>query len=304
MVRKMAQETFEKFFEKLKGKNKENNFKQTEIGLIPEDWEVVRLGEIFQEVNTRVRDINEVNIPVLSITRYEGLILQEEKFKKRVASKDIRNYKVVRWGEMVYGFPMEEGVIHFLWRFKIGAVSPTYYVWRKVNNKADSKFLDYYLKIPRMIRIYSMLTTKTVHRRKIVSPRDFKEIAIALPPLEEQRKIAKVLDKIQQAIELQDKIIEQAKRLKKSLMQKLFTEGLYGEEQKETEIGLIPKSWEVVRLGEVARVVRGVSWRKTEANKEGKGMPVLTIPNVEKGEINFEFNYFLTKSVSRQKLLN
>jgi len=34
-------------------------------------------------------------------------------------------------------------------------------------------------------------------------------------------------------------------------MQKLFTEGLYGEKQKETEIGLIlPKSWEVVRLGD------------------------------------------------------
>ena len=73
---------------------------------------------------------------------------------------------------------------------------------------------------------------------------------------------------------------------------------------KQTEIGLIPEDWEVVRLGEVAKVVRGVSWRKTEANKEGKGIPVLTIPNVEKGKINFEFNYFLTKSVSRQKLLN
>ena len=73
---------------------------------------------------------------------------------------------------------------------------------------------------------------------------------------------------------------------------------------KQTEIGLIPEDWEVVRLGEVTKVVRGVSWRKTEANKEGKGIPVLTIPNVEKGKINFEFNYFLTKSVSRQKLLN
>jgi len=226
-------------------------FQQIEIESIPEDWEVVRLGEIFEETKVKVKDIGEYNIPILSITRHQGLILQSEKFKKKVASRDISNYKVVRNGDMVYGFPMEEGVIHFLWRFKIGAVSPTYYVWRVKVDKADKvnkRFLDYYLKIPKMIKIYSMLTTKTVHRRKIVSPRDFRQISIPLPPLPEQQKIAKVLDKIQQAIEIQDRIIEQTKKLKKSLMQKLFTEGLYGEEQKETKIGLIPKSWEVVRF--------------------------------------------------------
>jgi len=85
---------------------------------------------------------------------------------------------------------------------------------------------------------------------------EIKEIKIPLPPLSEQQKIAKVLDKIQQAIGLQDRIIELLKNLKKSLMQKLFTEGLYGEEQKETEIGPIPKSWEVVRLGEIVEFSR------------------------------------------------
>ena len=36
----------------------------------------------------------------------------------------------------------------------------------------------------------------------------------------------------------------------------LLTEGLYGEEQKETEIGLIPKSWEVVRLGDYLELIK------------------------------------------------
>ena len=77
-----------------------------------------------------------------------------------------------------------------------------------------------------------------------------REKKIPLPPLEEQQQIATVLSTIQRAIEHQDKIIETTRKLKKSLMHKLFTEGLNGEEQKETEIGRVPKSWDVVRLGE------------------------------------------------------
>jgi type I restriction enzyme S subunit len=78
-----------------------------------------------------------------------------------------------------------------------------------------------------------------------------KNLQVPLPPLPEQKKIATILSKIQQAIEVQEEIIERTKELKKALMAKLFTEGLYGEELKETEIGLMPKSWEVIELRRV-----------------------------------------------------
>lgn len=65
----------------------------------------------------------------------------------------------------------------------------------------------------------------------------------------EQRKIAHVLSTVQKAIEQQDNLIRTTIELKKALMQKLFTEGTRGEPQKETEIGLVPESWDVVELG-------------------------------------------------------
>ena len=61
--------------------------------------------------------------------------------------------------------------------------------------------------------------------------------------------IAAILSKIQQAIEVQEKIIERTKELKKTLMAKLFTEGLHVEELKETDIGQMPRGWEVVTIG-------------------------------------------------------
>ena len=240
-----------------------DGFQMTELGPLPKEWRVVRLGEILVETNQRVREIEGQDIVVLSITRHFGLISQEEKFKKRVASQNLDNYKVVHRGELVYGFPMDEGVIHFLWQYPVGAVSPVYYTWKLYNPQADAHFLDYLLKTTHLLRIYEMLQSKTVHRRRIVHPKDFINISIPLPPLPEQRAIAHVLRTVQRAKEATEGVIAALKELKKSLMQHLFTYGPVPVTERErvplqeTEIGPLPKEWRVVRLGEVGKVITG-----------------------------------------------
>ena len=158
-----------------------------------------------------------------------------------------------------------------------------------VNSKSEKllqRFLFYFL-------VSQKLAKKKAEGYPTLNLSEVKEILIPLLPLSEQRKIARVLDKIQQAIELQDRIIEQAKNLKKSLMQKLFTEGLYGEEQKEMEIGLIPKSWEVVRLGDIVTKTR---------QRDPKRMPYLKFKYVDVSSISnelykiIEFREFLGKN--------
>ncbi|MCX6875458.1 MAG: restriction endonuclease subunit S [Verrucomicrobia bacterium] len=91
------------------------------------------------------------------------------------------------------------------------------------------------------------------------------ERCIPLPPLPEQKKIAHTLSTVQQAIEAQERIIQTTTELKKALMHKLFTEGLRNEPQKQTEIGLVPKSWEVVEIGDLGECVTG-STPKTEVS--------------------------------------
>lgn len=84
-----------------------------------------------------------------------------------------------------------------------------------------------------------------------------KERSLPLPPLPEQKKIAHILSTVQQAIEAQERIIQTTTELKKALMHKLFTEGLRNEPQKQTEIGPVPESWEVVQLSDVCRFQSG-----------------------------------------------
>ena len=77
------------------------------------------------------------------------------------------------------------------------------------------------------------------------------------PRLDEQHAIVAVLARVRDAIKSHDQSIALALELKRAAMQTLFTRGLRGEAQKETEIGPVPESWEVLTLGETARLERG-----------------------------------------------
>jgi type I restriction enzyme S subunit len=114
----------------------------------------------------------------------------------------------------------------------------------------DSKFLAYSLKkYGKYLVPYNIQSTQKNLTLEVV-----KNFKIPLPPLPIQQKIVKVLDTIQEAIDIYDKIIEKTKELKKSLMAELFKYGApsfrKGRKLKKTEIGEIPENWEVVRLGD------------------------------------------------------
>jgi type I restriction enzyme S subunit len=97
---------------------------------------------------------------------------------------------------------------------------------------------------------HAVNTTHGVNHPR-TSWKSLKDYEIKIPPLKEQQKIAAILFKIQQAIEVQESIVEAAQELKKSTMQHVFTYGLRGEKTKETEIGRVPESWEMQPLGSI-----------------------------------------------------
>lgn len=109
------------------------------------------------------------------------------------------------------------------------------------------------------------------------------QLAIPLPPLPEQKKIAHILSTVQRAIEAQERIIQTTTELKKALMHKLFTEGLRNEPQKQTEIGPVPESWEVCKVGDVAKIQSGGTPTREIAENWIGG----TIPWLKTGEINY-----------------
>ena len=103
---------------------------------------------------------------------------------------------------------------------------------------------------------YAKQTTNGVNHPR-TSWASLREFPLHIPALSEQQKIAAVLFKIQQAIEIQESIIEKTRELKNSTLHHLFTHGLRREKLKETEIGPMPESWSVQRFEEFATLHRG-----------------------------------------------
>ena len=76
---------------------------------------------------------------------------------------------------------------------------------------------------------------------------------------DEQKRIAWFLKTIEDSVEVESAICDKLAALKSATMAKLFREGLRGEPLKQTEIGEIPESWEVVRVGDIARITTGTT---------------------------------------------
>lgn len=128
---------------------------------------------------------------------------------------------------------------------------------------------------------------------KAINKSQLENIQIKDFTLDEQFKIAYILSTLQKAIEQQNKLIVNAIELKKTLMYKLFTEGTKGERQRQTEVGMVPESWEVEKFGNTGEVVYGIQ-AAVASNLKPIGHKILTNKNITlEGAIDLtKINYF------------
>jgi len=269
---------------------KENGFKETPIGTIPNEWDQVRLGDIFdiqqgramsaerRSKNPKYPFLRTINVlwGKVDLTTLDQMYFSDEELEKLRLKKD--DLLVCEGGE-IGRTAIWKGEIDSCYhqnhvyrlRKKLGEIWPEFYMyWMQV------AFLQLGLYAGEAIRT----TIPNLSRGRLQT------FIMPKPPFPEQQKIAIVLSKIQRAIEQQDKIIETTRNLKKSLMKKLFTEGIGHTEFKETEIGQIPKSWEVVKLGGKADFQYG---HTASAISEAVGPKFLRITDIkDDGKISWE----------------
>lgn len=179
-------------------------------------WKMVKLGDVLEKVKSP--RAGEESYPVLSITRSEGLVNQDERFGKRIASASTKDYKVVFRNELVVGFPIDEGVIDFQQLYEKAIVSPAYGIWRVTNpERVDLSFLARFLRSDRAIFYYQAKMRGTTARRRSLPDSLFLELPVPLPPLEEQQRIAKILGTVEEAIRAEEQSISKLETLAKNL---------------------------------------------------------------------------------------
>ena len=111
-------------------------------------------------------------------------------------------------------------------------------------------------------------------------------VEIPLPPLPEQRAIAHVLQTIQESKAARGRELTLERERKAALMDHLFSYGTKAEPRKQTEIGEIPESWEVVRLAELcSKITDGTHRTPTYVNA---GVPFLRVVDIQSTKIDWE----------------
>jgi len=122
---------------------------------------------------------------------------------------------------------------------------------RPVVDGVDARFYVYFLQSAfTQLGIFEGAGNKTTIPN--LSRNRLAALEVPQPSQQEQTSIAQSLSKVREAIAIHDKATRTAQELKQAAMRELFTRGLRGEAQKETEIGLVPESWAVVTINDVA----------------------------------------------------
>lgn len=127
---------------------------------------------------------------------------------------------------------------------------------RPIHDDVDARFYVYFLQSAfTQLGIFEGAGNKTTIPN--LSRNRLAALDVPHPPKPEQKSVAQSLAKVREAITVHDKATSTALELKRAVMSDLFTRGLRGEAQKETEIGLVPESWEFAPIGAHHSVVSG-----------------------------------------------
>ncbi|WP_323954324.1 restriction endonuclease subunit S [Aeromonas caviae] len=259
-------------------------YKQTEVGVIPKDWEVMLVGDSFTVCNnlrlpisSKVRDGMNGSYPYYGPTKIQGYI---------------NEYRV----EGEFALIGEDGD-HFL---KFDSVNQTQLVSGKFNvnnhahlikgNVGSAKWFYWFFR-NRDISIY--LTRQGAGRFKL-NKASLERIQCAIPPTEEQLAIAKVLSDSDALIVSLEQLITKKQAIKTAAMQQLLT-GRTRMPQfalradgtpkgyKTSELGQIPEDWTIETLGGVTEIVRNGSNYSSVAKD---GVAVTRIETIATGYVD------------------
>jgi len=272
-----------------------DGFKQTEIGLIPEEWDVARVADKYK-FTAKPRGLRYDAFEAIPFVPMELVPQGKMYFTAHILKRpdEISSGTYFEPNDILIPKitpSFENGKQGIMPRLPtpFGVATTEVIPVAEISNVSSREFLFYYLLKNDVRDLLASKMDGSTGRQRLRKDL-IEELRIPFPPLPEQRAIAHVLSKIQAAAEAQAAIAGRARELKRALMAKLFTEGLRGEPLKETEIGTVPEGWEVVGLDAIKANIKGAIVSGPFGSNIGKrffvdeGVPLIRGNNLTKGD--------------------
>lgn len=180
----------------------------------------IALGDLISKA--QVEKCGKREYPVLSMTMHDGIVFQNDRFKKDIASIDRSNYSVVGFNQLVVSFPIDEGVLAVQDITNAGIVSPAYKIWNIDQAKLVPKYLEMWLRSPRSIDYYKSKLRGTTARRRSIPEEDFLGMRVNVLPMEEQERIVDLLTRVKGVMLLREQELVALDELIKARFVEMF----------------------------------------------------------------------------------
>lgn len=193
------------------------------IGMIPKHWKVRRGKFLFRVVNEYSTTGQE---ELLTVSDRTGITPRSMKNVNMFMSESLIGYKKCQKGDICSN-------IMWMWHGAVGVteyngvISPSYGVYRQIAFSYDNKYLDYMLRLPRLVEVYGNCSTGLTESRLRLYPDDFMNLQFFVPPLEEQKcivlQIQKQIIAIEKSIENAEKLIDLLQERKQIIINEVVT---------------------------------------------------------------------------------
>ena len=243
--------------------------------MIPDSWTTRRFADIaaYKSGRTPARANNaywhdsDVSVPWVAISDMTdfGVVTKTKETVTRKAFDEVFQGQVVPAGTLLMSFKLTVGRVATL---GIDACHNEAIISIYPVPEINQRYLKYFLgQVDYGSLQDRQVKGNTLNRQKL------DRIQISVPSPAEQSSIADVLDLVKRSMDLQDHALSEALALKRAAMRTLFTRGLGGESQKETEIGPVPKSWAPRMILDLCDIRSGGTPRKSVAEYWDGGIP-------------------------------
>ncbi|CAC9600416.1 Type I restriction-modification system, specificity subunit S [uncultured Gammaproteobacteria bacterium] len=217
-------------------------YRQTEVGVIPDDWSKLELNDIFnissKKFNPIVSSENKKCIELEHLSQNTGILLGFTNSKEQLSIKNIFTKGQILYGKL-------RPYLRKYWQSEFSGVCSSE-IWVLNNKKITNKYLFQFIQTNKFNQVANVSTGSKMPRAdwKYMS-----QIPFIIPPKQEQQKIADILTTWDNAINQQTTLIEKKQQLKKGLMQQLLTA--------KTRFSEFSDDWEIVKLKDIFKITRG-----------------------------------------------
>src|SRR3954467_13385842 len=248
-------------------------YKQTEVGMIPEDWAVRQIGDLHPFVTSGSRGwaafYSELGSPFIRITNLSRsciyMELQDLRFVNLAANDSEAARTQLRDGDVLISITADIGIIgHVTTKLPMPAyINQHIALVRFDSTLTNSRFVTYFLASENPQKRFRALTDSGAKAGMNLTT--VQQIPIALPPTKaEQEAVAEALSDADALIESLEQLLAKKRQIKQGAMQELLTSkrrlpGFSGE-------------WEVKRLGSVLKFQVGFPFSSAFFNEKGQGI--------------------------------